>query len=92
MQHYNFSNIKLNEQFIFANVYKDNNYIFKIEVEILQLEYTQDIQDILYQEFREFAFDYLNYNAYIQEYVPTKIINFCHYNIRKGKHADIARP
>lgn len=62
----------------------------KIGAEILHLEYTQDIEDALYKEFREFALDYLYYSNFIYD-VPANIINICQYN-KKGKHAYLACP
>lgn len=91
MQHYQFSNIEINDQFISANVYKNNNYIMKIGAEILHLEYTQDIKDTLYNEFREFALDYLYHSNFIQD-VPANIINICQYIKKKDKNAHLAYP
>ena len=74
MKHYQFSDVEINNQFISANVYKNNNYTFRIEAEILHLTHTQDIEDNLYSEFREFALEVLN-----QQSALLQIINFYEY-------------
>lgn len=59
MQHYQFSGVEVTGQFISANVYVDDNYIMKIGAETLHIQYTGDIEDRLYKEFRLFALNYL---------------------------------
>ena len=78
MSQYTFYNIEINDQFISANVYKNNNYTFRIEAEILHLEHTQDIEDTLYKEFRDFALECLYYSDYIQD-IPANVIHICQY-------------
>ena len=60
MQQYQFSEVEVTDQFISANVYRDNKYIMKIGAETLHIRYTEDIPDILFKEFRIFALNYLN--------------------------------
>lgn len=91
MNHYQFSNVEITDQFISADVYKNSNYVFKIGAEILHLEYTQDITDTLYKEFREFALDYLYYNNFVPN-IPTNIINICQFINKKDKSAHLECP
>ena len=78
MKHYEFSKVEIDDKFISVNVYKNNNYTFRIEAEILHLEHTQDIEDILYKEFREFALECLYYSDYIPD-VTADVIHICQY-------------
>lgn len=79
MKHYQFSNIEITDQFISANVYKNNNYVMKIGAETLHLMYTEDIEDTLYKEFKEFALNHLNNSSFKEDNKPANIINMWDY-------------
>lgn len=72
MEQYQFSNVEVTDQFISANVYKNNNYLMKIGAETLHIQHTQDIDDELYKEFRAFALNYLD-----NKFSPEEKTSFC---------------
>jgi len=55
-----FSNFRVNDDYVLADVFEDNNYMGVFGGEICHVTYTADLEYPLYKDFRKKALEYLN--------------------------------